>query len=239
MKYDFLAWWSGGITSAVACKLALNAGSTKLVFIETHSHHPDTLRFKSDCEKWYGQQIEVWDNKKYENHFDVLLTEGWINGTGGAKCTLELKKVVRQTVERYYLFSNQVFGFEYSYKELQRAKIFKKQHPLTKPLFPLIKKHITKNNAAAIVQSAGIELPEMYKLGYNHNNCIGCVKGGMGYWNRIRIDFPDVFDKMVQIENEIGASCINGKFLKDLKPDDGRNESIIVPECGAFCEKNI
>jgi hypothetical protein len=90
-----------------------------------------------------------------------------------------------------------------------------------------------------LILEAGIELPEMYKIGYNHNNCIGCVKGGKGYWNKIRVDFPDVFDKMKQAEIEIGASCINGKFLKDLLPDEGRGESIVVPECGAFCEANL
>ena len=121
---------------------------------------------------------------------------------------------------------------------MKRAKRFKKQHPLTKPLFPLIKKHITKENAAAIIINAGIELPAMYKLGYNHNNCIGCVKGGKGYWNQIRKDFPDVFRKMMGAEREIGASCINGTFLKDLDPTDGIDESIIIPECGSFCEKD-
>ncbi len=35
----------------------------------------------------------------------------------------------------------------------------------------------------------------MYDLGYPNNNCIGCVKGGMGYWNKIRKDFPEVFQK--------------------------------------------
>ena len=32
-------------------------------------------------------------------------------------------------------------------------------------------------------------------MGYNNNNCIGCIKGGMGYWNKIRVDFPEVFEK--------------------------------------------
>lgn len=35
----------------------------------------------------------------------------------------------------------------------------------------------------------------MYDLGYANNNCIGCVKGGIGYWNKIRIDFPEESDR--------------------------------------------
>ena len=51
-------------------------------------------------------------------------------------------------------------------------------------------------------------MPKMYKLGYSHNNCVGCVKGGNGYWNRIRIDFPDVFKKMSKIERDIGVTIL-------------------------------
>ena len=55
---------------------------------------------------------------------------------------------------------------------------------------------------------AGIEIPAMSKMGYNNNNCIGCVKGGMGYWNKIRKDFPEVFAQMAQIERDVGATCL-------------------------------
>jgi len=40
-----ISWWSVGITSAVACRLALEKyDNVKLVYIETGSHHEDTLR---------------------------------------------------------------------------------------------------------------------------------------------------------------------------------------------------
>ena len=42
----------------------------------------------------------------------------------------------------------------------------------------------------------------MYDMGYPNNNCIGCVKGGMGYWNHIRKDFPEVFDSRAKLERE-------------------------------------
>lgn len=78
----------------------------------------------------------------------------------------------------------------------------------------------------------------MYDLGYNNNNCVGCVKGGMGYWNKIRKDFPDVFNKMSALERELGCSCMNGLYLDELTPDRGRNEKIILPECDIFCQIN-
>ena len=58
----------------------------------------------------------------------------------------------------------------------------------------------------------------------------------MGYWNKIRIDFPDVFEKMIKAEEYVGASAIKNKFLKDLKPTEGRDKKPIAPNCGLFCQ---
>jgi hypothetical protein len=80
----------------------------------------------------------------------------------------------------------------------------------------------------------------MYKLGYNNNNCIGCVKGGIGYWNKIRKDFPERFNRMAQIERIVGASCLKEQdgtrlFLDELDPNRGVNVKPIVPDCSLTC----
>ena len=66
--------------------------------------------------------------------------------------------------------------------------------------------------------------------------CVGCVKGGMGYWNKIRVDFPEVFKERAESERKIGASCIKGVFLDELDPNRGRMEKEIMPDCGMLCE---
>lgn len=85
-----------------------------------------------------------------------------------------------------------------------------------------------------------IENPAMYKMGYNNNNCIGCVKGGMGYWNKIRKDFPNVFDRMAKIEREVGATCLkdqSGKiFLDELSPNRGEMPEEMIPDCSLICQ---
>ena len=59
-----IGWWSGGITSAVACRLAIaKYPNVRLVYIETGSHHPDTMRFKADCEKWYGKKLKPYKTR--------------------------------------------------------------------------------------------------------------------------------------------------------------------------------
>lgn len=91
-------------------------------------------------------------------------------------------------------YEAQIFGFEYSKKEVNRAIRFKEQYPDAKPIFPLIEKKLTKPECLYYLEQAGIKRPTMYTLGYGNNNCIGCVKGGKGYWNKIRRDFPEYFN---------------------------------------------
>lgn len=234
-----ISWWSAGVTSAVATKLAIEVyGKEKVfpVYFHIDTAHIDNQRFKEDCEKWYDKEIEVVTSDKYNDQFDVILKDKYINGPSGARCTLVLKKKLRQQIEKERQYDGQVFGFEYSKKEINRAIRFKEQYPIAKPIFPLIEKKVTKPNALHFLQDAGIKIPKMYELGYSNNNCIGCVKGGKGYWNKIRKDFPGTFQRMSDAEQSLGRSCINGTFLKDLDPEAGRMQKEITPDCGNFCD---
>ena len=124
----------------------------------------------------------------------------------------------------------------YSKKEINRAIRFKEQYPSAKPLFPLIDNKMTKPECLYFLERQGIERPLMYTLGYTNNNCIGCVKGGKGYWNKIRVDFPDYFNKMVEAERDVGHSCIRNTFLDEQDPEAGRQTPMIMPHCGNFCD---
>jgi len=109
-------------------------------------------------------------------------------------------------------------------------------------IFPLIERGLTKADCLAIIERAGIELPLIYRLGYNNANCIGCCKGGMGYWNKIRQDFPERFAEVAAIEAEIGPSAYlfrdrktGERFsLTQLDPNAGTHNEV-VPDCSFFC----
>lgn len=91
------------------------------------------------------------------------------------------------------------------------------------------------------IKRAGIELPEMYKLGFNNNNCIGCPKGGKGYWNRVRKHFPNVYESVARIQEEIGEGSYfwpddnGGRIsLRQLDPNAGRHVEPEI-ECSIMC----
>lgn len=226
-------WFSCGCTSAVSSYLALKKyPCSEVIYIDTGGEHYDNKRFIRDCELWFDHKIKILKSNKYVDNYDVYRRTKFLNSPFGARCTLELKKKVRWKLEDENVIENQFFGFDIS--ERKRAQRFKEQYPNAHAQFPLIDAVLSKQDCLAILKKEGIEIPTMYKLGFHNNNCIGCVKGSRGYWALIREKFPSKFKEMVEIENYIGKSCINGLFLKDL-PDDCIKMKPIVEECSIFC----
>lgn len=231
-----IAWFSCGATSAVACKKAIESNSNiEIYYIDTGSHHKDNDRFLKECQDWYGKEIKILKSA-YSSVLDVIQRDRFINSPRGARCTLVLKTRVRQQLEYENGVSEYYWGFEYTKKEINRAERLCDRYPDFKHHFPLIDLKLTKENCLCILEKQGIDIPKMYKLGYNNNNCIGCVKGGMGYWNKIRKDFPDIFNQMANIEREIGRSCIKNVFLDELEPNRG-NIKELVPDCDVLCNQ--
>ncbi len=234
-KKLIISWFSAGVSSAVATKLAMDE-IDKIIYIHIDDQHPDTLRFVDECEEWFGKPIERLQSpyKCVENAV-FMHGKGYINGVAGANCTRWLKKRVRMEWEaehgRHFKY---VWGMDSS--EKHRADRIEETMHDQEHRFPLIEQGISKEHAHKILTASGIARPAMYELGYHNNNCVGCVKGGMGYWNRIRVDFPEVFKQRAEMERKVGRSCINGVFLDELDPSRGRHDPPIVADCGIFCE---
>ena len=67
-----IAWFSCGVTSAVACKLAVDEygkDNVELFYIVINSAHEDNERFILDCEKWIGKKINKIQSKKFKDQF--------------------------------------------------------------------------------------------------------------------------------------------------------------------------
>jgi len=211
MEKTIICWWSGGVTSAVACYLAIdlfkNKYNIRVIMIDTENEDEDTYRFKSDCEKWYNQEIEVITGigDDYNNIEDVWVKHKSLNVSTGAICSTQLKRRVRERFQKVNEYEYQVFGFEFDKKECNRALSLDMNHPKAKGIFPLLMMAYGKDDCLKIVEEAGIEIPRMYKLGFRNNNCFktGCVQGGVGYWQKIQREFPDKFDKMADLEHRL------------------------------------
>lgn len=242
-------WFSCGATSAVAAKLAIRMRPDAeffVVYIDTGSEHPDNARFLADVSRWIDRPIETIRSERYADTWAVFEDRKYIAGIAGAPCTLALKKAVRERWEKEHewtVWESQVFGFDAD--ESDRAQRFLESQPEVRLWTPLIMKGLAKDACLLKIQEAGIELPTMYKLGYRNNNCIGCVKGNAGYWNKIRRDFPETFKRMADMERRLGARICQATIdgvrqhvsLDDLPLDAGRYSDEPPISCGLLCQE--
>ena len=231
-----VSWFSAGVSSAVATKLAID-DIDHIIYQHINDQHEDTLRFVKDCQDWFGKPIEI-QRSPYRTVENVCLAFAFVNSPNGAVCTRILKRQMRkewEAMHRFFVTFRYVWGFDAN--EQDRAdRLANEAMPEEDHLFPLIERGFRKEDAHAFLARAGIKRPMMYDLGYPNNNCVGCVKGGKGYWNKIRVDFPPVFKGRSVMERRIGATCIKGVYLDELDPTAGRDRGPILEECGAACE---
>jgi len=266
-----ICWFSGGVTSAVAGKKAseiYGINNCRFIMIDTFNEDEDTYRFKNDCEKWYGKKIETISAipEKYNNIVEVWEKYLSLNVAHGAICSSELKREIRKRWQKENEYDYQVFGFEFTKKEFNRALSLSINYPESKPIFPLLLFGLDKKKCIEILQNAEIEIPRTYKLGFHNNNCFqtGCVQGGIGYWQKMKEEFPNKFLYMADIEHDLTnrkgkpvtmlkdqskAAKISGKinvFLKkhpdypELKSLNDMPKCEVKPlfECNGFCGIN-
>lgn len=257
-----IAWWSGGITSAVACMICIELfgkDNVRVVFIDTKNEDHDTYRFMKDCEKWYEESIETISNSNYEKIQDVWQKYKGLSISVGATCSLHLKMKTREQFQKENKFSYQAFGFDVD--EGRRAKAFTSSYEAINPIYPLLMFGLSKRSCIEIIGAEGISIPRAYNWGFNNNNCLktGCVQGGIGYWQKMKTFFPEKFNDMAAVEHDL--TNIAGKpvtmlkdqsnggglvfliphkdypHIKDISMMKGRPPKPLV-ECNGFCGTN-
>jgi len=239
-------WFSCGAASAVAAKKTLEKygeiATVRVINNPVAEEHSDNRRFLKDVEKWLGLEIETAINPKFPacSAVEVWEKRKFMGGIAGAPCTLELKKAARQHWESLNHVDWTVLGF--TADEENRSDRFRKSE--RKSLLPvLIDERVTKKDCFRILFAAGIEIPEIYKLGYPNANCIGCIKAtSPTYWNHVRRIHPEVFEQRAQQSREIGARLVRVEnerlFLDELDPmATGASMAGMDFECGSFCEE--
>lgn len=236
--------FSCGAASAVATKLTLAKYPRERVVIANAflvEEHPDNRRFLKDCEVWFGHPITVLRDTKYgASTKELWRTKRFIKGQKGAPCSAELKRAVLDA----FRTPDDVIVLGYTAEEVGRFERFFDPVSNNPPECPLIERGLMKADCLAIVERAGIELPLMYRLGFDNANCIGCCKGGEGYWNKIRRHFPVEFAEIADIQESIGPGAYlfrNRKTgerysLRELPPDAGRYQDEPEIACSFFCE---
>lgn len=237
-----VAWFSCGAASAVATKLAIEkyGDAVEVFYTDTGSEHPDNHRFLADCERWFGRKVTTLKSTKYANVWEVFEKQRFLCSPQGAPCTGAMKKEPANGI--WNLGDVEIFG--YTADERHRLDRWRKDNPERIIECPLIAGYLDKSDCLGMLDRVGIALPEMYRLGFRNNNCIGCVKArdSVDYWKRVRLHFPEQFKRMAKLERELGY-VINrvtrkGKRVKmpldEIPPGPPREQDPKI-SCGLFC----
>lgn len=239
-----LCQFSCGAASAVATKLTLAKYPRERVVIVNAfiaEEHADNRRFLNDCQVWFDHPITVLRDTKYgASTKEVWRKKRFMNSQHGAPCS----KVLKRDLLDAFRSPEDIIVLGYTAEEVSRYERFFDPVSSHRPEVPLIDRGLMKADCLAIIERAGIELPFMYRAGFNNANCIGCVKGGEGYWNKIRQVFPVQFAEIADIQESIGPGAYlfrNRKTgerysLRDLPPNRGRYEDEPAIACSFFCE---
>lgn len=209
-----VVWFSHGVASTIALKLAVDEYRRDSdpryiltpVTIELVNEHPDNARFRADVARWLNVEIAVIRDEKYGADVNsVIKHHRYMSGAAGARCTKELKKAVRLAWQR----NDDIHVFGFTSDERHRHDNLIDNEPELILDDVLLRHELTKRDCFELFQTSGIALPAMYLLGYHNNNCIGCLKAsGAGYWNKIRVDFPEVFAARAKQEQLLGVAMV-------------------------------
>ena len=232
-----IVWFSCGAASAVTAMIVVKQiPDCHLIYCDTRSEDEDNHRFLQDIEKWVNKKIEIISSEKYKDVNDVIEKTRFIRGPHGARCTKELKINVRLANTTV----NDVNYFGFCRDEEKRIKDWNLRNPKLISEFPLYQYGITKQMCYAILSKAEIELPKMYKMGFNHNNCKCCVKSqSPKYWNLMRKYYPEQFNIRAKQSRDLKFKMVRLKgidiFLDEL-PENEYEDTDVDISCDIGCE---
>lgn len=231
-------WFSCGAASAAAAYLAIkNYPNSNVRIINTpiDEEHPDNQRFLLDCQDWLGVKIEQ-KNSKYGSSCNAIWeSKKYFSGNKGAPCTNLLKKQAR--VEWEYENDWDFFVLGYTCEEENRMADIASHRA---DFFPVLHHFgYTKEACKLLIHRAGIKLPEIYSLGFDHANCIGCCKStSPKYWRMVRENFPKIFEERRKLTDQIGCRPLQYRGDRySLAEIDalGQEDSQDLFDCGVFC----
>lgn len=234
-----VSWFSCGAASAVASKLAVEkyGQACEVVYCDVlDTEHPDNARFLKDVEAWLGTEVRLIRSQDYSSVDDVFKRTRYMAGINGARCTTEMKKIPRYEFQR----PDDVHVFGLTADERDRIERFEANNPELRCDWLLRDQGISKRSCLEILEDEGVELPALYALGYKNNNCLGCVKATSArYWNMVRRDFPEVFERRARQSRDLGVRLTRYKgkriFLDELPPHYRPAEPLEDISCGPDC----
>ena len=263
MKKDYIVFYSGGIGSWKAAKVAVEKHgkeNVRCLFTDTLIEDNDLYRFLLETwsdiyqlERPYGlierakELAQPYENmnvcaEKYEfkypgmvkrkeelewlrkdaneyfggsviwlsygiDPWDTYFQGRFLGNSRIAKCSHILKqKMAREWIDENTERENGVYYMGIDWTEEHRTAAPRKNWAPAQIEYPLcdMDNFFSKDMLLSELDELGIEIPELYKLGFSHNNCGGfCCKAGQGHFYNLVEKKPKLYAYHEARENEL------------------------------------
>jgi 3'-phosphoadenosine 5'-phosphosulfate sulfotransferase (PAPS reductase)/FAD synthetase len=246
-----IATISGGIMSFYTAFLAIQKYGREnvlLYFNDTKWEHKDLYRFLDDIKNNLGK--DIYFDSDTRNPEQVFFDEHFLGCNRVPICSRVLKA---ERLQKFYKDGdNLIFGIGIDEKHRMQRIIAAYQIVYAKTgkychiEFPLIEQNISRQKIDEWYFRTGIKKPELYNLGFEHNNCSGgCVRQGKKQWRKLLKIMPDVFQAREDLENRFREQFGKGSYLKDMtlkefretdERFDSLNPELFNGECVGICQ---
>lgn len=207
---------SGGVSSAYVAKWVKEniEGDIVYYFNDTGWEHPDLYRFLKDIEK--ALDIKIHRDSDGRTPEAVFYDERMLGSNRTPNCS----KILKATRLQKFAWVGDVLYFGIDTTEIKRAArismVYRRLGMTT--VFPILENPIAKDDIMREVEALGVEIPQLYKDGFSHNNCSGgCVRSGRKQWASLYRKYPRVYADRERVETEFSEYIgRESTFMKNL-----------------------
>ena len=187
--------FSGGLGSYMAAQRVVDefgAEDCTLLFTDTLTEDPDTYRFMDESAAHLG--LTVTTIKDGRDIWGVFEDVKFMGNSRVDPCSRVLKReLARKWMEENTDPTDAVLYVGIGWDEIHRMDNITKhwapftvEAPLTEPPY------LSRNDIIEHLHGIGIEEPDLYKLGFAHNNCGGfCIKTGQAQFLKLLKTMPE------------------------------------------------
>lgn len=177
-----------------------------LYFNDTKWEHKDLYRFLNDLSVYFDHPITTDSDGRSPE--ELFYDHNAIANNRMPFCSHELKAL---RLQKYYKDGDTLvfgLGLDEPHRAIRLTSVYdgvsSKTGKACSLMFPLISNEVTKEDIDKFLRDANIDEPELYKLGFLHNNCSGgCVRAGKKHWKVLYEKLPEVYAERERVEREM------------------------------------
>ena len=204
-----------------------------LYFNDTKWEHKDLYRFLEDIKIYLDK--DIFFDSDGRSPEQVFFDQHFLGNDRVPLCSRILKA---ERLQKYYKDGdNLIFGIGIEEKRrVQRIvaayqTVYAKTSKFCALGFPLVEREISKEETMAWFKRTEIKIPELYTLGFEHNNCSGgCVRQGKRQWKHLLSALPDVYRERELLEKRFREVFGKGSYLKNTTLEELRGDMVLDSE---------